>query len=728
MSVQIVLASNGCRQIAHSSPSCLKSGAGCRFSGETQTKLWPPFQCARWHSLEQYLAAPHRPQAPAGSSPPQWSHSGRAVFFMVGIKLCLAITLAFQKNGDFLFINSSTMRQSNLLELRSKHNQCCPRKGSCNVTVNVPPGATGVHGIPGPAGPTGPAGVGDTGLTGPTGPAGGGAGMTGPTGPAGFGATGLTGPTGPAGGGAGMTGPTGPAGFGATGLTGPTGPAGGGAGITGPTGPAGVGATGLTGPTGPAGGGAGITGPTGPAGSGSTGATGQPGPTGWTGPAGVGGAGALGGTATSPIYMSSYALIGTSLDSETTLDLGIATATTTTLGRTGGITAIHGDTIGMTGITSATISAPTITLAGDVKSNNMDTATAGTLAIGGATTNAVTIGYSGLASVGITATNATFSGNIIGNTWQTATSSSEANMLVNNVTGTVNILTAPTRTAETNILRSSSPNICNLGSAGGLSLSIFGVTTRINSTTLSLIGSSVVVGASTTFSVNNIASFSPVTTLQLWTNAAAVTNTANILTNGSRTGTTNMLTGTGSNTFNLGSGTTGLSFILRGLSATFSSATNLFSSIRGVGDFLSVTQPIVPTNITYSATTGTGTISASAVGARLTGTAVDFTGGVSNSVANFASFTSVPVGVWFVEVNCLIGNVAVTQCSISISQTTSTLDVTRCVGVTTVTDPAYARVSSIVSVDTVTDIFFVAQSSTASLLVSSIHFTRTRIA
>ena len=675
---------------------------------------------------------------------------------------------------------------------------CCDKERSCKVTVNVPAASTG---LPGPAGPTGPAGLGFTGPTGPTGPAGSGfTEATGPTGPTGVGFTGATGPTGPAGSGfteatgatgptgSGFTGATGPAGFGATGEAGPTGwtgPAGvgatgatGEAGPTGWTGPAGVGATGPTGETGPTGwtgpAGVGATGPTGeagptgwtgpaefgatgatgeagptgwtgPAGFGATGATGETGPTGeagptgWTGPAGFGGTGSLGGTATSPIYMSSYAFVGTNIDSETTLDLGITTATTTTLGRNGGTTAIHGDTIGMTGITSATISAPTINLNGAVKSSGLDTATAGPLAIGGATTNAVAIGYTGLASIGFTAVtpaftannvtfsnNLTYSGNLIGNTWQTATSSSAASILGNNITGEVNILTAPARTADTNILRSASPNNCNIGLAGGLTLNIAGVSTRITSTTLSLIGTNVNVGTSTTFSVNSIAAFSPSVTLNLW--AVAATNTANILTSPTRIGTTNMLTGTAANTFNMGSGTTGLTYILRGLSATFSSATNLFSSIRGVGDFLVVTQPIAPTNITYNATTGTGTISATAVGARLTGTAADFTGGLSNSVANFGSFASVPVGVWLVEVNCLLGTTSVTQCHISISQTTAAIDSTRCVGVTTTTEPAYARVSSIVCVDTVTDIFFVAQSSTASVSLSSIHFTRTRIA
>jgi hypothetical protein len=134
-------------------------------------------------------------------------------------------------------------------------------------------------------------------------------------------------------------------------------------------------------------------------------------------------------------------------------------------------------------------------------------------------------------------------------------------------------------------------------------------------------------------------------TAQMW--ASNLTGVCSILTGATRTAATNMLTGTSTNTFTIGSGTTGLSFVLNGLAATFNSATNSFSSIKGVGTTLNITTPIAPTSITYNAG---GTNIAGSVGQIIK---------KSNSLQNVVNSTLVAItsmntqitaGVWYISV------------------------------------------------------------------------------
>jgi hypothetical protein len=113
-------------------------------------------------------------------------------------------------------------------------------------------------------------------------------------------------------------------------------------------------------------------------------------------------------------------------------------------------------------------------------------------------------------------------------------------------------------------------------------------------------------------------------------------------------GATNMLTGSGSNTFTMGTGSSGLSVAINGLVATFNTASTQFANaIRGTGTTLPVSQPIVPTSITYNGTSGTGAISTGSIGSILVATG-GTSGTISQTGTNLLNIAIPSVGVYLI--------------------------------------------------------------------------------
>jgi trimeric autotransporter adhesin len=126
----------------------------------------------------------------------------------------------------------------------------------------------------------------------------------------------------------------------------------------------------------------------------------------------------------------------------------------------------------------------------------IDTATAGTLAIGGATTNNVAIGRAGLANAGITATNIALTGTVSGLTglttssittrsWGAGDATAEVFFMTGNTTGKMNFINSGTRTGQTDMITSTSNNTVNFGGRSGLTgmtLNLGGIVANFNST------------------------------------------------------------------------------------------------------------------------------------------------------------------------------------------------------------------------------------------------------
>ena len=158
--------------------------------------------------------------------------------------------------------------------------------------------------------------------------------------------------------------------------------------------------------------------------------------------------------------------------------------------------------------------------------------------------------------------------------------------------------------------------------------------------------------------------------------------------------------------------------------------TNLAMGTNTIGGTttLGISTPIAPIGLTYTAANGIN--DTTVIGYRTTflSNSSASTSTSANVASNLATFTSVPVGVWLFEINFVQNSINISQAFYSLSQTSATQDFTRCAGVVTTGNATYGRLTAIVSVASVGSVFFVGQSASASVSLTQLYATRTRIA